>query len=74
VVLDGAVPAVVEAVKQTPTFRGGLKVVAGTLTVATNGVPATSVVVPAGKCLTGKDMVPMGAHAVLGGLDVVDCP
>jgi hypothetical protein len=74
VVLDGAVPAVVEAVKQTPTFRGGLKVVAGTLTVATNGMPATSVVVPAGKCLTGKEMVPMGAHEVLGGLDVVDCP
>jgi len=74
VMLDGAVPAVVEAVKETATFRGGLKVVAGTLRVATNGSPPTSVVVPAGKCLTGKEMVPMGAHEVLGGLDVVDCP
>jgi hypothetical protein len=74
VVLDGAVPAVIEAAKQTATFRGGLKVVSGALTVATNGMPATTVVVPAGKCLTGKEMVPMGAHEILGGLDVVDCP
>jgi hypothetical protein len=74
VVLDGAVPAVVEAAKQAPGFGGGIKVVAGTLTVATNGTPATTVVVPAGKCLTGKEMVPMGAHEILGRLDVVSCP
>jgi hypothetical protein len=74
VVLDGAMPAVIEAVKQTATFKGGIRVVAGTLAVGTNGTPATKVVVPAGKCLTGKDMVPMGAHEILGALDVVDCP
>lgn len=74
VVLDGAAPAVVEPVKETPTFPGGLKVVAGTLTIATNGTPATTVVVPAGKCLTGKDPRPMGSHELLGGLDVVSCP
>jgi hypothetical protein len=74
VVLDGATPAVIEAAKKTATFNGGIKVVAGTLTVATNGMPATTVVVPAGKCLTGKDMVPMGAHEILGALDVVACP
>jgi hypothetical protein len=73
-VLDGATPAIIEAAKQTAGFMGGLKVVAGTLTIATNGTPATTVVVPAGKCLTGKDMVPMGAHEILGALDVVSCP
>jgi hypothetical protein len=74
VLLDGATPAVVEAVKQTPTFNGGLKVVAGTLTVATNGMPATTVTVPAGMCLTGQDPRPMGSHEILGGLAVVACP
>jgi hypothetical protein len=74
VVLDGAVPAVIEVARQTPTFPGGIRVVAGTLTVATNGTPATTVVVPAGKCLTGKDPLPMGAHEILGRLDVVSCP
>jgi hypothetical protein len=73
VLLDGATPAVLEPVKETPTFHGGLKVVAGTLTIATNGMPATTVSVPSGMCLTGKER-PMGAHEVLGGLAVVSCP
>jgi hypothetical protein len=74
IVLDGANPAVIEPAKAAAPFNGGIKVVAGTLTIATNGSPTTTVVVPAGKCLTGKDPVPMGAHPVLGGLDVVSCP
>jgi hypothetical protein len=55
-------------------FTGGLKVVAGTLTLATNGTPATTVTVPAGTCLTGKDPRDVGSHEVLGALDVVTCP
>jgi hypothetical protein len=74
VVLDGAVPAVVEAVKRTATFAGGIKVVAGTLTVATSAAPGATVVVPATRCLTGKDPLPMGAHEILGRLEVVSCP
>jgi hypothetical protein len=70
--LDGATPAVIEAAPQTPTFDGGLKIVAGTLTLATDSAPATSVSVPAGKCLTGRD-APAGSHEVLGALEVVDC-
>lgn len=72
--LDGATPAVIEAMPQMgPAFDGGLKVVAGTLTLAATSAPATTVVVPAGKCLTGREPPP-GSHELLGGLAVVDCP
>jgi hypothetical protein len=71
--LDGASPAVFEAAPSTPDFQGGLKIVAGTLTIATTGQPATSVVVPAGQCLTNQQPADM-SHPILGGLVAASCP
>ena len=73
VLLDnGGAPASVAAAPATATFGGGIKVTAGTLTIASTGAPQP-VVVPAGKCLTGVGTVPAGAHPVLGAFSVVDC-
>jgi hypothetical protein len=73
--LDGASPAVIEAVRANDAamFTGGLRVVAGSLTIATDGTPATTVIVPAGKCLTSRTR-PADSHELLGGLAVVTCP
>lgn len=69
----GGAAAGVLAVGETSTFGGGLKVTAGTLTFSTTSTPQT-VVVPAGKCLTGLSSAPDGSHPLLGKLAVVDCP
>jgi hypothetical protein len=76
IVLDGASPSVIEPAKANDAvgFAGGLKIVAGTLTLSTNGTPATTVTVPAGKCLTGQPNVPPMSHPLLGALTVVSCP
>jgi hypothetical protein len=76
IVFDGATPAVIEPVKANDAvmFAGGLKVVAGTLVLSTNGTPPTTVTVPAGKCLTGKTDAPPMSHPLLGKLDAVACP
>src|SRR5207253_895856 len=75
IVLDGASPAVIQPVpaNDAAMFHGGIKVVAGSLAISTNGTPATTVTVPAGQCLTGHDRAPM-SHELLGGLAVVSCP
>ena len=44
-----------------------------TYTFSTTSTPQT-VVVPAGKCLTGLSAAPAGSHPLLGKLAVVDCP
>ena len=69
----GGAAAGVLAVGETSTFGGGLKITAGTLTFSTTSTPQT-VVVPAGKCLTGLSSAPAGSHPLLGKLAVVDCP
>lgn len=46
-------------------FGGGLRMVAGSLTVSSGKAPSP-VVVPQGKCLTSTEMAPMGSHPVLG--------
>jgi hypothetical protein len=71
---NGGAAAVIEEVKSTPTFGGGVKVVAGTLTLAAASVPAETVTVPAGKCLASQSPVPTGSNPILGALIVVDCP
>jgi hypothetical protein len=75
ILLDGASPAVIEAARADDVsgFRGGLKVVAGTLSISTTGTPATTVTVPAGHCLTGQDRPP-ASHEILGTLASVSCP
>ncbi len=70
----GAPAAVVEAAKTTATFGGGVKVVAGTLTLSTTSSAAATVTVAAGKCLVGNDHPAMGSHAILGHLASVACP
>jgi hypothetical protein len=70
---NGGAAASFGAVPSSAGFGGGVRITAGTLTISTtSGAP--SVVVPAGKCLTGLDAAPAGAHPVLGRLSVVDCP
>jgi len=71
--LEGSAPATVEAVAANGAFGGGLKVVAGVLTLSSNKA-TEPVTVPAGKCLTGGATPPAGAHPVLGKLAVADCP
>lgn len=70
----GSPPAILEAVKSTATFGGGMKVVAGTLTLATSSSAAATVTVPTGKCLVGNDAPAMGSHAILGHLATANCP
>jgi hypothetical protein len=73
VLLDnGGAAASVAAAPATPTFAGGIKVTAGTLTISSTGAPQP-VVVPTGKCITGGGTVPAGAHPVLGAFQIVDC-
>ena len=69
----GGAAAGLVAVPQTATFGGGIRVTAGTLTFSTTSSTQT-VVVPAGKCLTGLSDAPAGTHPLLGKLAVVDCP
>jgi hypothetical protein len=72
--LDGATPAVIEAVRESGSFQGGLKVVAGTLSLSTTSSPAATVTVGAGQCLTGQDPAPAMSHEILGHLKSTTCP
>jgi hypothetical protein len=71
---DGATPAVIEAVPQSATFAGGLKVVAGALALSAASAPAATVTVAAGQCLTGQDPAPPMSHEILGHLKSTTCP
>jgi len=65
----------VDTIRSTSAFNGGLKVVAGLLTISAASAPAETVTVPAGKCLTSvTGGAPTGTNAVLGALQAVDCP
>lgn len=66
--------ATIETVKSTTTFGGGIKVIAGTLTLSAQSVPAQSVSVPAGKCLVSQSPAPAGSNPILGRFAVSDCP
>jgi hypothetical protein len=66
--------AVIEEAPSAAAFTGGLKMVAGSLSVGAGSVPGETVTVPTGKCLsTAHDIAP-GAHPILGTLVVSDCP
>ncbi len=65
---------IIEEVVSSATFGGGIRIVAGTLTLAAASVPAETLTVPAGKCLTSQSPVAAGAHPILGALIVADCP
>jgi hypothetical protein len=69
-----APPAVIELRGPSGDFKGGIKVVSGSLALSARGAPAARVSVPAGQCLTGLEMPPPGAHPILGGLTAVSCP
>lgn len=71
---NSGAPAVLEEVPSTATFSGGLKVVAGTLTLGIASAPAETVTVSAGRCLTSRDPAPAGSNPVLGKLLAADCP
>ncbi|MEP6653724.1 MAG: hypothetical protein ABJA82_10215 [Myxococcales bacterium] len=66
-------PAVIEEAPSTAGFTGGLKIVAGSLTVGAASVPGETVTVPTGKCLSTTSTVAPGAHPILGKLVVSDC-
>lgn len=57
-------------------FPGGIEVVSGSLSISST--PGTGdpveVLVPAGQCLVGVDVLPEGAHPLLGHLAVTACP
>ena len=72
--LGGGSTATIETVKSTPTFGGGIKVIAGTLNLTAATVPAQTVSVPAGKCLVSQSAPPAGSDPVLGKFAVSDCP
>ncbi len=57
-------------------FPGGIEVVSGSLSISSTpgtGSPV-EVIVPEGQCLVGVDVLPDGAHALLGHLAVSACP
>lgn len=75
VALTGSGTLAVDTVASTPTFRGGLKVLAGMLSLTAASAPAETVTVPTGKCLTSvAGGAPAGTNALLGALQSVDCP
>jgi hypothetical protein len=71
---NGGAPAVLQNAPRTATFAGGLKVVAGTLTLGVASAPAQTITVTAGRCLTSRDPVPEGSNPVIGKLVAADCP
>lgn len=74
VLANGGSSAAFDTVKASGTFTGGVKVVAGTLTLTAASAPDATVTVPAGKCLSSPSAAPAGANALLGALSVGDCP
>jgi hypothetical protein len=73
VLLAPGSPAAIELRGPSGTFRGGIKVAGGALTLSARNAGVT-VMVPAGQCLTGLQSPPMGAHPILGGLTATACP
>lgn len=71
--VNGGAPAVLQNAPSTATFAGGIKVVAGTLTLAVVSTPADTVTVTTGRCLTSRDPAPAGSNPILGKLVAVDC-
>lgn len=74
VLANGGNTTALDTVKAGGTFTGGLKVVAGTLTISAASAPAETVTVPAGKCLSSPTTAAAGTNALLGALSVSDCP
>lgn len=74
VLANGGSSAAFDTVKASGTFRGGLKVAAGTLTLSAASAPDATVTVPAGKCLSSPASAPAGTNPLLGALSVGDCP
>lgn len=66
--------AVIEDVPSTDTRPSALRIVRGELTVSARTSPESTLVVPAGTCLVDRDVVPAGAHSVLGEFEVATCP
>lgn len=71
---NGGAAAILQEAPSTATFAGGLKVVAGTLTLGIASAPAQTVTVSAGRCLTSRDPAPEGSNPLLGKLVAADCP
>jgi hypothetical protein len=71
---NGGNSAAFDTVNASGTFTGGLKVVAGTLTISAASAPDATVTVPAGKCLSAPVVAPSGTNPILGALLVGDCP
>ena len=74
VLANGGDIAAFDTVKASGTFTGGVKVVAGTLTLSAASAPDATVTVPAGKCLSSTTAAPAGTNPLLGALSVSDCP
>jgi len=74
VLANGANSSSFDTVKATGTFTGGVKVVAGTLTITAASAPDAAVTVQPGKCLSSPAAAPAGTNPLLGALTVSDCP
>ncbi len=70
----GQTPMVVETVEGTDSFDGGLKMVAGALSLATSKDAAATVSVPQGQCLTSNPEPADGSHPLLGKVMAAACP
>ena len=72
--LNGGQPAIIQTVKSTDTFGGGIRVVAGTLTLGAASAPTGTVTVNAGQCLSSVTPAPTGTNPFLGQLISGACP
>lgn len=71
----GSAPAVKPVAADAVTgFPGGLKVIAGALTLSTTAAGVAPVVVSQGQCLVGRRTAPTGSHPLLGHFGVQACP
>jgi hypothetical protein len=73
VLLEPGAPPAIELRGPSGSFRGGIKVASGALTLSARNAGA-KVMVPEGQCLTGLPQPPAGAHPILGGLTAATCP
>ena len=70
---DGAQAPTLKPYERADHTSGGIKVVAGTLTLSTNKPGVAPVTATAGQCVTSRAL-PMNAHPLLGTVLVEACP
>jgi hypothetical protein len=71
---NGGATVKLETVPSSATFTGGVRVLAGTLTLTAASAPSETKTVSAGQCLSSLSTAPAGTNALLGAVVISACP